>query len=261
MRMAELVKKNPSAVVGALVWLWSRAMTQSHSGTLSLMTASMIDRAVGIRGFAAAAESVGWLELSESGAQIPEFDKYFGQSAKTRSQTRLRVSRHRDKDAKSVTPVTLERYRSVTGADTVVTGSVTTARSRPDQTRPDQTGSDLTRPQPEQSGAEQIKPDQTRSEPAASAGLAGPESSAFGSLDGGWSKIVRRRLLLMGVHEPTLSELAADVRLTPALLARVEAQAGRRNGSLRKPGAWSVGAIRNEMDRSNAPTGRSGDAA
>lgn len=86
--MARAVKAKPATVLGALFIFWAIADEQTENGTLPGHDAASIDRAVGVKGFAAAlaAKSVGWLSIHPDGVTIPRFDDHNGASAKRRAE-------------------------------------------------------------------------------------------------------------------------------------------------------------------------------
>lgn len=94
-RVAAATKSTKVQVIGALHWLWSMGQTQSNDGYIPLVTFEAIDAEVGIPGFASAMQSAEWLEESEGGVLIPDFEVYNGKSAKTRAKDRLRKTRER----------------------------------------------------------------------------------------------------------------------------------------------------------------------
>lgn len=84
--------------IGALYWLWAAADQHSEAGMLVGMTARSIDRKTGLAGFASALQAIGWLILSEEGAQIVRFDEHNGASAKRRASESRRKMSARDAD-------------------------------------------------------------------------------------------------------------------------------------------------------------------
>lgn len=98
MRLAVECNAETVQVIGGLYWLWAMGQTQSHGGSLNSLTAAMVDKLVHIPGFAKAMVIVGWLVIDDAGVHIVDFDKYHGQSSKTRHQERLRKSRQRSSD-------------------------------------------------------------------------------------------------------------------------------------------------------------------
>lgn len=84
-----------ATVVGALVRLWSLGDTYTTDGLLAGYNATTLDIAVGIDGFAAAAEEIGWLAIGDQGLEIPRFSEHNGASAKRRAGHSKRVSEQR----------------------------------------------------------------------------------------------------------------------------------------------------------------------
>jgi len=82
-------------IVGGLWRIWCLADEHSEDGTLPHYTPEVIDMEVGVPGFAAAMESVGWLVVTPEGVSLPRFTDRNGQSAKRRIKDaeRKRVAR------------------------------------------------------------------------------------------------------------------------------------------------------------------------
>jgi len=111
-RLATLLAIPRLHVLGLVCRFWAWADTYTPDGTECLqgLHPDDLDRIMEHPEFAAAMESVGWLIVTETGIEIPDFDLHMSQSAKRRALTARRVSLHR---AQSATP---ERYASVTAA-------------------------------------------------------------------------------------------------------------------------------------------------
>lgn len=102
--IAEQLQLDPDAVVGKLVRVWIWADSQTEDGRVThvsrgqrdichaSVTHKIVDRLVGMPGFAAAMESVGWLTPDGS---IPGFDRHNGETAKKRALARERKARQR----------------------------------------------------------------------------------------------------------------------------------------------------------------------
>jgi len=90
-------------VVGHLVSLWTWVDQNSENGKFNA-TREMID-CITCQGFANALIDQGWLHFTKDGtqAEIVNFDKHNGNSAKKRAQTAQRVANMRTRNAKSVT--------------------------------------------------------------------------------------------------------------------------------------------------------------
>lgn len=84
-RMASALKADKLRVVGGLWAVWAIFDTHSVDGLLEGYTLAAIDDELAWRGFGAAMQSIGWLEQSESGLAVPEFDTHNGASAKRRA--------------------------------------------------------------------------------------------------------------------------------------------------------------------------------
>jgi len=100
-RIAIRVGLDEFAVIGRLLLLWGWADRHSSDGRFDEITPEWIDKAVRQVGFARALEAVGWLRVSETRVELPNFDRHNGQSGKTRIQAteRQRTKRIRDADA------------------------------------------------------------------------------------------------------------------------------------------------------------------
>lgn len=94
-RLASLTRVSKIRVVGGLYWLWSVAQTQSTDGVLKFIDETMVDEQTDIPGFAKALVSVNWISLRDDSVMIPDFESYFGKSAKTRAKERLKKARQR----------------------------------------------------------------------------------------------------------------------------------------------------------------------
>lgn len=118
--MAAALEIEDDAVVGKLHRLWSWADRQSRDGHAVGVTASWVDRYVHRDGFAAAMQSVGWLDMTGAGLHFPNFDRHNGKTAKQRALSNVRQQQHRANVTESVTsssrtqrdkPVTREEKR------------------------------------------------------------------------------------------------------------------------------------------------------
>lgn len=100
-RIMSACKADKCPVIGALYRLWSIADTHTDDGLLNGYSPEAIDKEVEIPGFAQAAAAVGWLIISESGLQIPDFEEHMSKSAKRRLLDAKRKKSVRKKSAKS----------------------------------------------------------------------------------------------------------------------------------------------------------------
>lgn len=83
--MADALGIDPDAVVGKLIRLWVWADQQTIDGKNSLLTRGLIDRIIGMDGFANAMDQAGWLEQDSDGRiSFPRFGDHNGKTAKDR---------------------------------------------------------------------------------------------------------------------------------------------------------------------------------
>ena len=94
---------DPDTTVGKLFRLWRWFDQQTTDGNARGVTSALLDRIVGVSGFAHAMQSVGWLVINDAGVSLPNFEKHNGATAKGRAQTAKRVANHRS-NAPTVTP-------------------------------------------------------------------------------------------------------------------------------------------------------------
>lgn len=119
-KISAILQKKSAEVVGGLVLLWCLTDGLTEDGFLQYYTREEIDRVTGLKGFGRALERVGWIEYSEEGIRLVNYEKHNGRSAKKRAETARRVGRHR---AKGVTDVTEETEQSNAKGVTDVTRS------------------------------------------------------------------------------------------------------------------------------------------
>ena len=81
--------------VGLLHKFWSWADRQSANGDVSV-TQEFLDLFVGARGFCALLIEQGWLNVTDKGLTIPNYDRHMSKNAKRRAQTQKRMKRLRD---------------------------------------------------------------------------------------------------------------------------------------------------------------------
>jgi hypothetical protein len=93
--IAAILKVDRLQVIGLLWKLWSTASKQTASGYLPHYTPEIIDGLVSQTGFADACISVGWLHRRAKGLEIPSFQRWLSQSAKTRMLRNERQARWR----------------------------------------------------------------------------------------------------------------------------------------------------------------------
>ena len=95
--------EDPDTVLGKLVRVWSWFDSNSENGHAPSVTNVLIDRVTGVRGFCDAMFSVGWLDKTEDGVIVPNYDRHLGKSAKKRALDAERKRRSRESHAPSVT--------------------------------------------------------------------------------------------------------------------------------------------------------------
>jgi hypothetical protein len=89
---------DPDLTVGKLFRVWRWFDQQTTNGNAHGVTTSLLDRIASATGFAQAMIEVGWLTVSDSGLELPNFEKHNGATAKSRAQTAKRVANHRALD-------------------------------------------------------------------------------------------------------------------------------------------------------------------
>lgn len=92
---AIMLKMKREEMLGYIVKFWCLTDALTEDGMLPGYTKVAVDDLVGLKGFAKALESVGWLEFSKSGCKITKFDKHNGSSAKKRAMHASQMSRIR----------------------------------------------------------------------------------------------------------------------------------------------------------------------
>jgi hypothetical protein len=106
--MAELLTIDVDAVFGKAFRVWRWFDKHTEEGNAPGVTFLLFDRLVGLTGFAAAMEKVGWLIKTEDGICLPNFDRHNGQTAKNRANTAVRVAKHKAANGNGNGKVTLE---------------------------------------------------------------------------------------------------------------------------------------------------------
>lgn len=94
-RIMSALKADRSRIIGALFRAWSIADAHTIDGNLPGYTPEVLDADIGIPGFSAELQGVGWLEVTSTGIAIPRFTEHNGQSAKRRAQDTARKGRVR----------------------------------------------------------------------------------------------------------------------------------------------------------------------
>jgi hypothetical protein len=96
--IADALGMQPDEAFGKLVRLWCYFDQNLRSGNDGSVTTSLVDRITGKDGFGDALLSVGWLERTNKGLRIPNFDRHNGQTAKKRALTARRVALHKKRN-------------------------------------------------------------------------------------------------------------------------------------------------------------------
>lgn len=86
---------DPDLTVGKLLKVWRWFDQQTVDGNAPRVTAALMDRIIGVTGFAQAMCDVGWLLADEHGITLPNFERHNGQTAKNRALTAKRVAKHK----------------------------------------------------------------------------------------------------------------------------------------------------------------------
>lgn len=87
--------EDPDLTVGRLMRLFRWFDQHTTDGNARGVTCAMLDRVMGVSGFAEAVAKTGWLVVSDAGVTLQKFEKHNGSSAKNRAQTAKRVANHR----------------------------------------------------------------------------------------------------------------------------------------------------------------------
>lgn len=83
--------------VGKLFRMWRWFDQQTEGGNATGVTSALLDRVIGVTGFCAAVQSVGWIEITEEGVFLPNFDRHNGTTAKSRALGAKRTAKSKTK--------------------------------------------------------------------------------------------------------------------------------------------------------------------
>ena len=97
---------DPDLTVGKLLKLWRWFDQHTTDGNASGVTASLLDRLIGVTGFAKAVSDAGWLVIHGEGLTLPNFGRHNGKTAKDRVLTAQRVASHKASKKGNGTSVT-----------------------------------------------------------------------------------------------------------------------------------------------------------
>lgn len=92
---AKLGWEDPDLTVGKLFRMWRWFDQHTVDGNAAGVTPALLDRILGVTGFALAASVAGWLLVTEQGLTLPNFDRHNGSTAKQRALTAKRVHKHK----------------------------------------------------------------------------------------------------------------------------------------------------------------------
>jgi len=97
---------DPDLTVGKLLKLWRWFDQHTTDGNASGVTTSLLDRLIGVTGFAKAVSDAGWLVIHDEGLTLPNFGRHNGKTAKDRVLTAQRVASHKASNKGNGTSVT-----------------------------------------------------------------------------------------------------------------------------------------------------------
>lgn len=83
--------------VGKLFRMWRWFDQQTEGGNARGVTAALLDRVIGVTGFCEAVQSVGWIEISQDGITLPNFDRHNGTTAKSRALGAKRTAKSKNR--------------------------------------------------------------------------------------------------------------------------------------------------------------------
>ncbi len=87
--------EDPDLTVGKLLKVWRWFDLHSVDGNAKSVTLALLDRLIGVTGLSQAMVDVGWLEVSDDGLTLPNFEMHNGKTAKDRASTAKRAAGHR----------------------------------------------------------------------------------------------------------------------------------------------------------------------
>lgn len=94
---------DPDLTVGKLLRVWRWFDQQTLDGEAPGVTLALLDRVVGVNGFAQAMIGAGWLEQYEGGLRLPRFGAHNGETAKKRALNAVSNANKRLRDAAGIT--------------------------------------------------------------------------------------------------------------------------------------------------------------
>ncbi len=94
-KLAEILGVDELHIVGGLFCFWAWADKHAVDGVVDGATSRLVDKVSCINGFTDAMHQVGWINVSTTGINIPNYDRHNGESGKERSLKNARQSRWR----------------------------------------------------------------------------------------------------------------------------------------------------------------------
>jgi hypothetical protein len=87
--------EDPDLTVGKLMRVFRWFDQHTTDGNAAGVTCPLLNRLIGVAGFAESLAACGWLVVSDTGLTLQKFERHNGESAKSRAQTAKRVATHR----------------------------------------------------------------------------------------------------------------------------------------------------------------------
>jgi hypothetical protein len=107
--IASMLNLSPDETFGVIFRMWRWFDTHTRDGNARSVTSALLDKLLGVTGFAEAVISVGWLLVTDNGLQLPNFERHNGQTSKERALTAKRVARCKSTgNGKGNAPVTVD---------------------------------------------------------------------------------------------------------------------------------------------------------
>jgi hypothetical protein len=103
-KIAGILRKPIPHIVGSLMAFWAIGDKHTTDGVLDGYTPDVVDDMIGLRGFAEALRTVGWLEVGDGSVTIPDFDEHNSQSAKRRASKAKDMERYRCRSVDNARP-------------------------------------------------------------------------------------------------------------------------------------------------------------
>jgi len=88
--------EDPDTITGKMIRVWSWFDSNSENGHAPIVTKVLLDRLTGVTGLTDGLVTVGWLEKTEEGYSVPNFERHLGKGAKKRASDAERKRKSRD---------------------------------------------------------------------------------------------------------------------------------------------------------------------